>query len=121
VKGLREFLSDAVIAAGSAIVVFSAVLVILILVTAVPVANPYIGLFVFIILPALVVAGLGLFVFGGPFGHGRRGLSIKPTLNRLQPLPPALDREIAFQPSPNLLAAARKPASEPSRVRSSTQ
>ena len=120
-KALREFLADAVIAWGSGIVVFSAMLVILILLTAVPVGNPYIGLFIFIILPDLVLASLGLFVFGGLFGHGRRGLSIKPTLKRLRPLPPALDREIAFQPSPNLLAAARKPASEPSRVRSSTQ
>jgi len=83
-KGLREFLSDAVIASGSAIVVFSIGLVILILVTAVPVGNPYIGLFTFIILPALVLAGLGLFVFGALFGRGGPGLSIQPTLNRLR-------------------------------------
>src|SRR3989304_7890977 len=60
----RELFSDVLVATGAAIVVFSLGLVILILITAVPVGNPYIGLFTFIILPVLVITGGIIFVFG---------------------------------------------------------
>lgn len=66
---LRQLFSDAFISAGLAIVVFSIAVVVLILVTAVPVGNPYIGVFTFIFLPVLVVVGGMMFVFGALLGR----------------------------------------------------
>lgn len=64
---MRDFwdlMRDAMVATGAAIVVFSLGLVVLILVTAVPTHNPYVGLFVVVFLPILVVLGGLIFVFG---------------------------------------------------------
>jgi hypothetical protein len=61
---LRELFSDLLVATGAAIVLFSLALVILIMVTAVPVGNPYIGFFSFVLLPTLAVSGGLIFVFG---------------------------------------------------------
>ncbi len=52
------------VATGAAIVIFSIGLTVLILVTAVPTNNPYVGLFTVIFLPALVIFGALLFIFG---------------------------------------------------------
>lgn len=60
----RELFSDLLVATGAAIVLFSLALVILILVVAVPVGNPYIGFFTFILLPVVAVAGGLIFLFG---------------------------------------------------------
>ena len=83
-RWLRELLSDVVIATGGAIVVFSLGLTLLILVTAVPIGNPYIGLFTFIILPGAVAAGLVLFIFGALLARTEGRFSIGPTLRRLR-------------------------------------
>jgi hypothetical protein len=68
---LRELFSDLMVATGAAIVLFSLALVILILVVAVPVGNPYIGFFTFILLPAVAIVGGLIFLFGVVLG--RRG------------------------------------------------
>lgn len=63
-KSFWDSMRDSMVATGAAIVVFSVGLVILILVTAVPAGNPYIGLFTFIYLPVLVIIGGLVFFFG---------------------------------------------------------
>ncbi len=63
-KWFRELFSDLLIASGASIVLFSVAVVILILVTAVPAGNPYIGFFTFILLPSLAVTGGIVFLFG---------------------------------------------------------
>ncbi len=63
-RWLRELFSDLLIASGASIILFSIAVVILILVTAVPAGNPYIGFFTFILLPALAATGGMVFLFG---------------------------------------------------------
>ena len=63
-KSFWDSIRDSMVATGAAIVIFSVGLVILILVTAVPTGNPYIGLFTFIFLPVLVIVGGLVFLFG---------------------------------------------------------
>lgn len=67
---MRELMSDALVATGAAIVVFSAGLVLLILASAVPTNNPYIGVFTFMLMPVMVVVG-GVIAFIGVFMAGR--------------------------------------------------
>ncbi|MBI4301950.1 MAG: NapC/NirT family cytochrome c [Chloroflexi bacterium] len=64
VKRFFGLFSDFWVATGASIVAFSIGLVILILVTAVPVGNPYLGLFTFVILPTLVIVGGIVFSLG---------------------------------------------------------
>ncbi|MBI4282030.1 MAG: c-type cytochrome [Chloroflexi bacterium] len=67
-----DLMRDAVVATGAAIVFFSLALVVLILVTAVPTQNPYVGLFVVVFLPVLTVLGGLIFVFGVLIGRPDR-------------------------------------------------
>lgn len=71
-KQIRELLTDILVATGAAIGIFSIGLVILILVTAVPVGNPYIGIFTFIFMPALAILGGILFIFGVLLGKKKK-------------------------------------------------
>lgn len=68
-KSFWDLMRDSMVATGAAIVIFSVGLVMLILVTAVPTGNPYIGLFTFIYLPVLVIIGGLVFFFGVIFNR----------------------------------------------------
>ena len=70
-RWVRDMFSDLLVATGAAIVVFSIVVVVLILVMAVPTGNPYIGFFTFILLPALAMTGGMVFFFGVLLGRRR--------------------------------------------------
>lgn len=76
-RWIRELFSDLLVATGAAIVLFSLGTVILILVTAVPAGNPYIGFFTFILLPTFTVAGGLVFLFGVLLGR-KKGQREKP-------------------------------------------
>lgn len=80
---IRGLFSDLFIASGVAIVIFSIGLVLLILITAVPVGNPYIGLFVFIYLPILLVIGGALFVFGTVLTRREGRFSVRDSIRQL--------------------------------------
>lgn len=62
--GLRGMFSDAVVAIGASLVVVSVILVIVILAASLPGNNPYIGVFLFILLPVIALGGLLVFIFG---------------------------------------------------------
>jgi cytochrome b subunit of formate dehydrogenase len=61
---LRELFTDAATATGGALIVFSVGLLILILAAALPGGNPYIGIFLFVLLPVVALGGLLVFIFG---------------------------------------------------------
>ena len=82
-KSLPHLVKEGMVATGAAIVVFSIGLTVLILVTAVPTHNPYVGLFTIIFLPALVIAGALVFVFGVMLNRpGKRSTEERPTLRK---------------------------------------
>lgn len=84
-KRLIPWFSDVFIATGSAIVVFSLGLILLILASGVPVHNPYIGLFAFVLLPVLLVLGAVLFVIAVLLGRTEEGrISLSATWKRLK-------------------------------------
>lgn len=61
---IHGLFSDTVVVTGASLIVFSIALVVLIFVTALPTSNPYIGMFLFVLLPVVALVGFLLFIFG---------------------------------------------------------
>ena len=63
-EALRGAFGDAVVAIGASLVVVSVVLLLVILAASLPGNNPYVGVFLFILLPVVALGGLLVFIFG---------------------------------------------------------
>ncbi|MBI2907846.1 MAG: hypothetical protein HYX92_09345 [Chloroflexi bacterium] len=61
---MRELFGDALVAIGASLLVMSLAVVLFILVAALPETNPYMGVVLLILMPAIFIAGGVVFVVG---------------------------------------------------------